>query len=94
MYVNSVMIDIGRAGRENIIGFIDRDKRYSHSYCYGLRVLGTLQDLELIHEKHRLGKIVVCLDNFQPKERNELLTFCKKHDIRLTQYRCTEVDYN
>ena len=51
MYVNSVMIDIGRAGRENIIGFINRDKRYSHSYCYGLRVLGTLQDLELIHEK-------------------------------------------
>ena len=94
MYVNSVMIDIGRAGRENIIGFITCDKRYSHSYCYGLRVLGTLEDLAQIHEKHRLGKIVVCADNFQPQEREKLMEFCKKHDIRLTQYRCTEVDYS
>ena len=94
MYVNAVMIDIGRAGRENIIGFIDRDKRYSHSYCYGLRVLGTLEDLEHIHEKHHLGKIVVCADNFQPEERQKLMEFCKNHNIHLTQYRCTEVDYN
>ena len=94
MYVNSVMIDIGRAGRENIIGFITCDKRYSHSYCYGLRVLGTLEDLAQIHEKHRLGKIVVCADSFQPQERDTLLNFCKTHDIRLTRYRCTEVDYS
>ena len=94
MYVNSVMIDIDRAGRENIIGFIDRDQRYSHSYCYGLRVLGTLQHLEQIHEKHHLGKIVVCIDNLQQEERDKLLKFCKKNDIQLKQYRCNEVDYS
>ena len=94
MYVNSVAIDIDRAGRENIIGFIDRNPRFSHSYCYGLRVFGTLKDLEQIHERHKLGKIVVCTDNLQQEEREELLMFCRKHGILLNQYRCTEVDYN
>ncbi|MBR4369553.1 MAG: hypothetical protein IKS92_00785, partial [Victivallales bacterium] len=65
-----------------------------HSYCYGLRVLGTLEDLAQIHAKHHLGKIVVCADSFQPQERDTLLNFCKTHDIRLTRYRCTEVDYS
>ena len=94
MYVNSVAIDIDRAGRENIIGFIDRNPHFSHSYCYGLRVLGTLEDLEQIHEKHKLGKIVVCSDNFQHEERAELLKFCRKHGILLKEYRCNEMDYN
>ena len=94
MYVNSVAIDIDRAGRENIIGFIDRNPRFSHSYCYGLRVFGTLKDLEQIHERHNIGKIVVCSDNLQQEEREKLLKFCRKHGILLMQYRCTEVDYN
>jgi UDP-GlcNAc:undecaprenyl-phosphate GlcNAc-1-phosphate transferase len=94
MYVNLIMTDIDRAGRENIIGFIDRDPRFSHSYCYGLRVLGTIQSLEQIHEKHHLGKIVVCIDNLQQEERDKLLKFCKKNNIQLKQYLCTEVDYN
>jgi UDP-GlcNAc:undecaprenyl-phosphate GlcNAc-1-phosphate transferase len=94
MYVNSVMVDIGRAGRENIIGFISNDQRFSHSYCYGLRVLGTVQDLAQIHEDHHLGKIVICSDNLKPQERDELVAFCQKHGIILKQYRCIEVDYS
>lgn len=93
MYVNSVTVDIDRAGRENIIGFIDRDHRFSHSYCYGLRVLGTLRDLEHIHEKQSIGKIVVCSDNLTAEERQTLLDFCQKHQIHLTQFRCTEKNY-
>ena len=93
MYVNSVTVDMDRACREKIIGFIDRNPRFSHSYCYGLRVLGTLKDLEKIHEKHRLGKIVVCMDNLQPNERDKLLKFCKENNILLSQFCCTEQDY-
>ena len=93
MYVNAVTIDIDRAGRENIIGFIDRNPRFSHSYCYGLRVLGTPQDIEQIHAEHHIKKIVVCSDNFSPEERSALLDFCQKHDIHLTHYRCQEMDY-
>ena len=90
-YVNSAMVDIDRAGRENIIGFIDRDHRFSHSYCYGLRVLGTPHDLEHIQEKQPIGKIVICSNNLLPDERKALFDFCQKHNVRLTQFRCTEI---
>ena len=93
MYVDSVAIDIDRAGQEKIIGFIDHDPRFSHSYCYGLRVLGTLQDLENIHKRYKLGKIVVCNDNLLPLERDELVKFCKENNILLSHYRCLEHDY-
>ena len=93
MYVNAATINIDRACREKIIGFIDRNPRYSHSFCYGLRVLGTLQDLAKIHKKHQLGKIVVCMDNLQQQERDELVKFCKNNKILLSHYRCAEQNY-
>jgi UDP-GlcNAc:undecaprenyl-phosphate GlcNAc-1-phosphate transferase len=93
MYVKAATIDIDRACREKIIGFIDRNPRYSHSFCYGLRVLGTLQELAKIHEKHQVGKIVVCTDNLLPQERDELVKFCHDNNIRLSHYRCREQDY-
>ena len=93
MYVNAATIDIDRACREKIIGFIDRNPRFSHSFCYGLRVLGTPQDLEKIHEKYQIGKIVVCNDNLQSQERDELIKFCHENNILLSCYRCREQDY-
>ena len=93
MYVDSIAIDIDRAGREKIIGFVDRDPRFSHSYCYGLRVLGTLQDLENIHKKHQIGKIVVCADNLQQKDKDALLNFCREKHIHLSQFLNMEQEY-
>ena len=93
MYVNAATIDIDRACREKIIGFIDRNPRFSHSFCYGLRVLGTPQDLEKIHEKYQIWKIVVCNDNLQPQERDELIKFCQENNILLSHYHCKEQDY-
>ncbi|MBR4899569.1 MAG: hypothetical protein IKZ46_01395 [Victivallales bacterium] len=93
MYVNAATIGIDCACQEKIIGFIDRNPRYSHSFCYGLRVLGTPQDLAKLHEKHHLGKIVVCIDNLHQQERDELVMFCKNNNIRLSHYHCMEQDY-
>ena len=85
LYRNSVTSDIERATREQLIGIVSRDRLYRHTNCYGLPVIGSLDDLELIHRRYSFDKLVLTLPPTS-RECVRLREFASARGIRLFLY--------
>ena len=62
LYRNLLAGDLERAEHEEIVGLIALDPRFIHSYCYGMKVLGTPNDLPRIMERYHINKAVLTRD--------------------------------
>lgn len=89
LYRNPLASDMERAAREEIVGIIALDRHFVHSYCYGMRVLGYIDDLEYIVEHYKIGKIVVTR-NLPDEEHNNCHVFCIAKKITLSSFVCGE----
>ena len=84
-YRNNVISDIDRAGREQLIGIVARDRLFRHTNCFGLPVIGSLDDLEIIYAHTPFDKLVLTLSP-TPTERSRLADFASSRCIRLFLY--------
>ncbi len=89
LYRNLLASDMERAAREEIVGIVALDRHFVHSYCYGMRVLGYMDDLEYIVEHYKIGKIVVTR-NLSETEIQLLRGNCRKFKAILTSFSCQE----
>lgn len=85
LYRNNVISDIDRAGREQLIGIVARDRLFRHTNCFGLPVIGSLDDLEIIYAHTPFDKLVLTLSP-TPTERSRLADFASSRCIRLFLY--------
>lgn len=89
LYRNLLTSDIERAAREEIIGLVCFDRHFLHSYCYGMKVLGRINDLEFIVEHYRVGKIVVTRE--MPEELlGKCTAVCRGQGVRMASFGCVE----
>ncbi len=89
LYRNLLSADMERAAREEIVGLIDQDHRFVHSYCYGMRVLGRLDDLEYVIEHDHVKKIVLTQSLSEP-ETQLIQDTCQKFNVTLTTFNYQE----
>jgi len=89
LYRNLLDSDLERAGQERIVGLIDQDHRFVHSYCYSMRVLGHLNDLEYVIEHDHIGKIILT-QRLPEKETQLIQDTCRKHNVALTTFNYQE----
>ena len=89
LYRNLLASDLERAGNEQIVGLIALDSRFIHSYCYGMKVLGTPNDLARIVQLDQINKAVLTLDcdDEQLAKLNEAFS---AQGIQLVRYKCVE----
>ncbi len=85
LYRNNVISDIDRAGREQLIGIVARDRLFRHTNCFGLPVIGSLDDLEMIYAHTPFDKLVLTLSPTST-ECSRLADFASSRGIRLFLY--------
>ena len=88
-YRNRLFSNIEMAGSEQLVGVIAQESGYLHSYCFGMKVLGTKEDLERIVQEKNINKLVLTID-LLPTERLELQDFCREHSLQFTEFGCHE----
>ncbi len=84
-YRNRLLSDIEQAGQEQIVGVLAQDRRFLHSYCFGMKVTGTIEDAERIIPSCGATRVVVTAslpDEF--KER--LQRICLENGIGLFSF--------
>ena len=73
-----------------IIGIIDDDVALHGLLVYGYKVLGGVEDLAAIYERHPFEKIMIATDSASRKSMEELLNFCETKNIRTTKFLIAE----
>ncbi|OQC16052.1 MAG: putative undecaprenyl-phosphate N-acetylglucosaminyl 1-phosphate transferase [Lentisphaerae bacterium ADurb.Bin082] len=89
LYRNLLASDIERAGREEIVGLLALDARFVHSYCFGMKVLGTVNDLERVAKEHEIGKVLMTTD-VGKEWMNSVQCECRNIGVQLQRFKCTE----
>ena len=89
-YRNRLFSNIEAAGSEQLVGIIAQEPGYLHSYCFGMKVLGTKEDLERIVQENHINKIVLTIA-LPLQEHGDLRAFCKERNLQLTEFVCQEV---
>ncbi len=69
--------------QEKLVGIIDDDKALTGLYIYGIKVCGSIENLESIFQRVGFCKIVVTTANISDEKLTRLECFCKKHKIAL-----------
>ena len=88
-YRNRLLSNIEQAGHEQIVGILAQDRHFLHSYCFGMKVTGTLDDAERVIPESGATRVVVTApipDNF--KER--LQKICLDNGIALYSFYAVE----
>ena len=88
-YRNHLLSDIELAGTEHLVGIVSGTHGFQHSYCFGLKVLGKLEDLESIINEKRIGKVVLT-EELPPAELETLRQVCRRLAIPLARFQCSE----
>ena len=89
LYRNLLAADIDRSAREQIAGLIVLDRHFLHSYCFGMKVLGHLDDLGTIIQAQRIAKVVVTKP-LSEEESAHLRELCASQNLRLVDFGCHE----
>ncbi|GEM_PF-457185 len=88
-YRDVLLSDITRAGQEQLIGILARQRRFCHSYVYGLKVLGTIDELEAIYAKTPFQNLVLTLTP-EAEELRKFREFCQAHGVTLKNFSVSE----
>ncbi|MBR0460103.1 MAG: hypothetical protein IJJ26_12775 [Victivallales bacterium] len=90
LYRNLLSTDIERAANENIAGLIVEDRHFLHSYCFGIKVLGAIDNLKDIVAENHINKLVITR-NLAASHLQTIIQFSQSHGIPLTELSCREV---
>lgn len=85
-YIREYICNTSRDHTEYILGFIDRDKTYTHGYCVGYKVLGDIQSMEKIFAQTPFRKLAICKFDLSSDEMKMTQGFCNAHDIAIVCY--------
>ena len=85
LYRNRLNNNVEVAEKEEIVGLIAHDRHFRHGYCYGMKVLGNVDDLAFIHAKYHLSKLVVARDTTE-YESQLMKEFCDNNGIELHSF--------
>ena len=89
LYRNQLAGDLERAEHEEIVGIIALDPRFIHSYCYGMKVLGTPKDLPRIMKRDNINKAVLTLD-CDDEQLAKITEAFAAQGIKLVRFKCVE----
>ncbi|MDD3954333.1 MAG: hypothetical protein PHY82_10510 [Lentisphaeria bacterium] len=89
-YLNYLLDHVKKATNEKILGIVDRDLTFRYGYCYGYRVLGSLDNLQEIYRATPFQKIVLCKDDLTATEKSFLTDFCRDQNITITRFSYSE----
>ena len=78
----------------NIIGILDDMIYLKNKYIYGHKVLGGINNLDQIYDKHKFNKIIVTCNITEDEKIKRLKEFCKDSRIELCEVTVTEAKYN
>ncbi|MHC1682790.1 MAG: polysaccharide biosynthesis protein [Clostridiaceae bacterium] len=67
----------------HLIGFIDDNINKLNRILYGVRVLGTREDILEIVKNYKVNQIIIALPSANKKEINEIITICKNTNCKL-----------
>ncbi len=88
-YRNYLLSDIEHAGSEHLVGIVTGAHGFQHSYCFGLKVLGRLDDLESIIQEMSIGRVVLT-EELPPAALDSIRQTCLAHNIPLARFQCKE----
>ncbi len=88
-YRNYLLSDIEHAGSEHLVGIVTGAHGFQHSYCFGLKVLGKLDDLESIIQEKSIGRVVLT-EELPPAELDSIRQTCLAHNVPLARFQCKE----
>ena len=74
---------------EEVEGIIAQDRRFLHSYCFGMKVIGTLEDAESIILSRNIAKVVVTA-NLPDDFKARLKQICLDNGIGLFSFYACE----
>jgi UDP-GlcNAc:undecaprenyl-phosphate GlcNAc-1-phosphate transferase len=69
------------------IGYVDDDARKQNLAIEGLPVLGALDDLGTLVNRHQIAELLVAIRDLSPAEMEDLLKRCSQHGLTLRRMR-------
>ncbi len=63
------------------VGFLDDDKRKSRKLIHGVKVLGTIDELDAVAKKHKVDEVLIALSSATGEEMRRIVDICKQSDI-------------
>ena len=66
-----------------IIGMVDDDARKRNMESYGVRVLGSTEDIPALVEKYQIGLIFFAITNGSERDRNRITKLCEATDAKI-----------
>ncbi|KOF55966.1 MULTISPECIES: polysaccharide biosynthesis protein [Clostridium] len=70
----------------DIIGLIDDDDEKLGRLIYGVKVVGTRNDIEKFCEENSIGEIIVAMPSAPEKDRKEIFNICKNTKCKLRTF--------
>ena len=92
LYRNKLNTDFAGQYQENLLGLICYDHRFRSGYCYGMKVLGDLDDLKEVHKKLTVAKIVVTT-KLEDNDKSKLIEFATANQIELVNLQTTSTPF-
>ena len=71
------------AAQYHIVGIIDDDPSKQKRMMFGIKILGTRDDIARICEEEKIDVIFFSIDNIKPKEKNKILKICDKTNAKV-----------
>ena len=71
------------------MGLISLDARFVHSYCFGMKVMGTVNDLDRIVKEQEIGKVVVTIVD-DGEWIHSAAHQCRNIGVQLLRFKCAE----
>ncbi len=73
--------DLLKSGPYEAVGFLDDSDRRLGQELHGIRVIGRLNDLENIFDKHAIDVVLLCMPSGSPQVIQSVVKTCQKHTI-------------
>ena len=87
LYINYLA---SREEKAEIVGIIDDDVALQGLLVHGCKVLGGLNDIGTVFERHPFGKVVISTDKATRENIDELLEFCRSRGVQVVKFLVAE----
>ena len=68
-------------GNRHVIGFVDDDPRKIHSMFFGMKILGTRDDLEILVDQYNVKEILIAMPSVKGQAVREIVDICKQTGV-------------
>ncbi len=90
LYRETIQTQNSRSHREILLGLLAKDPKFIHGYCFGLKVLGTLHNLEKVYQDTPFDKLVL-IKPLHPQDRELVQAFAAAHpSVTITTFQTQE----